>query len=425
MSGQRFEPESASPDSLRALRRVALSRAVRVYCEDWDVPVDLACNDISRGGLFVVTASPPALHAELLVALDPRAEPDMRIKAMVTHIISPERSWLERRRPGFGALFQYVTDAQRARIDEIVLEAVNASGAQRAQPSFGPGDEPPAVDPGLAPLYAELRADLVRMKEAAPSAVLRLPEGADAAAAELAMLELSKIYHPHKFARHGSPAVTEAATQIFVLIQQAHATLLRSQKRAPAVTSAAPGPAVVTVSKRPQSVEQRNASIGPRGSGAKVTNSGAPLPSAVDSLYASLRESAARGAAQRDAVAGSSGRPLQHRSGRPDTPLDEALRHIARQRLGEAKKLLDELVASDASSRTAEVWLLVVQARLLKAEARMDEAAALYQRVLDLDAMHREAIAELRLHNARHRAAKGLTAPGSKGTRKGKGKGNG
>jgi hypothetical protein len=411
MSGQSSEPDKAERESLRAFRRVPLGRTVRVYCDDWDVPVDLQSNDISRGGLFLVTDSPPRLHAEITLAFDAHDAQSLRIKAMVTHIISPERGWFERRRPGFGALFQYVTDEQRARIEAVLAEAAaqaaNRELRETLQSSVSP-KEPPAVDPSLAPLYADLTANLVRMKEADPAAVLRLAPDADAAAAESAMLALSKTYHPHKYARHASPAIDQLATQIFVLIQKAHAAFVaglatpgaqppRTQER----RASAEPPARSVGSGRAEPT-RRVSSIEP----GRVTVTGRPsqrtAPAPDSAVYNALRELAARGAAHGEAAAGSGG-PQRRVSGRPETPLDDALRLIARGRLPEAEKMLEDLVSSGARSRTAEIWLRVVQARLRKLESKMDEAIAIYQRVLELQPSHREAIEEIRLHNQARR----------------------
>jgi hypothetical protein len=213
----------------RTAPRFRAEHRVRVHSDHWGVPVDLRCNDLSRGGAFVETASPPPLHEDVELELVPQG-PSCRVKAIVAHIISPERALADGRTPGFGAMFQHLTAPQHQVIDGLLEQARAAERAHDSRPRLAPVRSP-SVNVEVDNLLHELKTHLGKIKEADASTVLQLPKDANARAAERAMLTLSKRYHPHKFARYGSAELQRLASEIFVVIQRAHMRYVHDLQR--------------------------------------------------------------------------------------------------------------------------------------------------------------------------------------------------
>jgi hypothetical protein len=77
---------------------------------------------------------------------------------------------------------------------------------------------------------ARLRQEFDRLKNADPFLTLGIAPSADTAAIRWAFLELTKRYHPNRFAREASD-VQQLATEVFLLIRRAYEVLNDEQKR--------------------------------------------------------------------------------------------------------------------------------------------------------------------------------------------------
>lgn len=70
------------------------------------------------------------------------------------------------------------------------------------------------------------------------------------------------------------------------------------------------------------------------------------------------------------------------------------MKHLVAGRLGAAYVELKRATTLDPTSRQAEVWLLVCEARVARSEGHTAAAQRKYAAVLELDPTHREALAE-------------------------------
>src|SRR5690348_14738358 len=75
-----------------------------------------------------------------------------------------------------------------------------------------------------------LHAELFRRKQLDDYGVLDLKRGADEGAIRSAYLQLSRRYHPHRYARYEVAEYREVATELYVLVQRAFARLSRSER---------------------------------------------------------------------------------------------------------------------------------------------------------------------------------------------------
>jgi len=90
----------------------------------------------------------------------------------------------------------------------------------------------------LTQIIADLHAELFELQQRDDLGVLGLDRTADEEAVRLAYLELSKRYHPHRFARYRSPEASRIANEIYVCIQAAYGRLSGSH-RVPGATDKA------------------------------------------------------------------------------------------------------------------------------------------------------------------------------------------
>lgn len=377
----------------------------------WGEFVELRAHNVSRKGFFVQTGTPPPVGSELELRVALPEGGVTSIRARIMHVVSPERAEKEGTTPGMGVHFFGMTAEQERCIDALV-EAARATGtAQDGTGSLSalqpvdsssdtsvslairaergcPARRPSATlrrkewSPEEARVLARLQVTLAELKEQDDCAVLGLIGGEGGETARAAFLKLSKQYHPDLFARYEDPAIKRAATDIFIRVQHAYlrlwdrATQPRPEPREPP----APSPVVSDkgpVQSSPESTDESQA-----------TAHGVPLD------RASLIGQSAR--ADPSPIEGSVSAELH---------VARALKHAARQRYREAEADLELALANEPHNVHARVWLLIVQARRLKAQGADAEAAAKYQAVLELNEKNREAATEVRaFHNARRRS---------------------
>jgi Tfp pilus assembly protein PilZ len=256
------------------------------------VAVEIQCQDLSSGGLFVQTSSPPPVDSEVDVFLRVGS---LKVEASghIVQSISSDAAKRGRRRPGFGLLFTQLEDDARASLRDA-LETLIAENARRAEPdheSARPAtasgvdattarreplrasrepaqgesnargsneparrrsNEPvasesqrqiahrvssparpqvaagPAIDPKEQQLLTSLKAELATVESQPPWAVLGISQGADQAAARTAFFAASKRYHPHSYARYALPEIKMVVTKLFIVYKRAFTTMTKT-----------------------------------------------------------------------------------------------------------------------------------------------------------------------------------------------------
>jgi hypothetical protein len=254
-----------------------------LYCEIGGLQVDVTHDDLEPAGLFVRTTTPPPVDTEVDVFL--RSSAGMiTLRAHVVQVVDVQRAAREHRVPGFGVLFAHVSSQARAWIERTVAQAprkrpdastprpsaslspaplaARAGIAERPSPSVprpaGPAvakvdsrdglvsasprpappvnvapseartprpDRPPHAALRAAATLAVLERELESARAKSPELLLGLDKEAGAAAARDAFLDASRRYHPHRFARYESDAITRVATELFVIYKRAYGAL--------------------------------------------------------------------------------------------------------------------------------------------------------------------------------------------------------
>ncbi len=237
--------------------------SIKLRCASWQQLATIYYRDLSRGTMFLKASNPPAVGTNVRI--------DLTLPSSSVIVLT-------------GTVHQHVSDAQRGAGVELkiapiptgsvwMIESALASEARRES---GAPAEPlktgpvPSVTEGAdvseaeAELIRALTAEAESMKKLSPFLVLGVSYEVTDGEVRAAFGELTKKYHPDRFARYESTQLRSVAAEIFILIRDAYRRLGDAAGRGQALvalnksvpTRAATGNPVAPQSRRtpPQSV---------------------------------------------------------------------------------------------------------------------------------------------------------------------------
>src|SRR5262245_28289566 len=204
--------------------------SIKLRCASWQQLSAIYKRDLSRSAMFLRTSNPPALGTAVRIDLTLPSESMIVLSGVVGEHIPP--GGLEGRGPGvdvkLNALPQSamwlietaLASAQKERADARAQRARTAAGA--AAPA---GDTP--AEAGLEDgndwaqaedeLVTALAAEYESLRKLNPFQVLGVGYEATDADVRAAFAELTKRYHPDRFARYPSQELRRHAAEIFIL----------------------------------------------------------------------------------------------------------------------------------------------------------------------------------------------------------------
>jgi len=122
---------------IRRHRRFETTRTVGVRCTSWATAADLSAKDISYGGIFVRTPTPPQPETAVAIGMDASDGMRVWVDGRVAHALVSGHAAHLHLAPGFGVEFQNVTPRASAVVAGIVAatcaEAANRSADTRTQ----------------------------------------------------------------------------------------------------------------------------------------------------------------------------------------------------------------------------------------------------------------------------------------------------
>ena len=424
-------------------------RGYGLYCEISGAMLELQARDLTPAGVFVPTDDPFEVDREVEVTLhSPIGE--LNARCLVVQVISRERARAEGRNCGCGMLFIDLESDQRAWVGLTLAAMARAEATaqlgerdrQRAEretrrsrpPHSG---NPPAVPhprtglaqgadstrrslppptvrrpprpnaPDRPQTLAQLELELAALQGRSPWQVLGLKEDADANAARLAFLAMSKRYHPHAYARLDSHEINRVATELFIAHKRAYGALCALLR--PNVEVAMPAPAPGTtliVSAAPSAtgagVTRRLTSMRPGANECAVPEGNAHGAVSIaangsgQTSVAAFAEPQSAPRAPRSRKDTSPARPHGRKRGADaDLAFGSAMKLLAASRFEEAAAEFERVCDLDPEREDAKIWLHVCRARELMADGQEDEARDAYRVVLNLDPAHREALSQV------------------------------
>jgi hypothetical protein len=226
--------------------------SIKLRCASWQQLATIYQRDLSRGTMFLKATNPPALGTSVRI--------DLTLPSSSVIVLT-------------GVVHQHINDPARGNGVELklapiptgsiwLIESALASEARQA-PSDGKPQTPmtpPAKSGPIAQVGGEmaeaeaeligaLKAEAESMKRLNPFLVLGVSYNAGDQDIRNAFGELTKKYHPDRFARYESSDLRAVAAEIFILIRDAYRKLGDATGRAAAL--AAIGKAVTSPSMPP------------------------------------------------------------------------------------------------------------------------------------------------------------------------------
>jgi molecular chaperone DnaK len=131
-------------DKRTPAQRFDVAWRARLKCTDWVTVMRVATANVSRGGAFFASTTPPRLGTRLLIELELPDRSTVSLFGECVHLRTAAEARLQGRRPGFGVRF----DSSHA-VDLMLLEEMaKAAGAQRDEVPIGSVSLAPPPGPG-------------------------------------------------------------------------------------------------------------------------------------------------------------------------------------------------------------------------------------------------------------------------------------
>jgi tetratricopeptide (TPR) repeat protein len=232
--------------------------SIKLKCASWQQLATIYKRDLTRGAMFLKASTPPAIGTQVRIDLTlPSGSVIVLTGAVDQHVTDPQRG------SGVELKLSPIPAGSIWMIESALAAEVNKKRASTGVPTpLPPTQSGPvaAIDAGEDLAAAE--TDLVRalvaeaesLKKLNPFLVLGIGYEASDNDVRAAFGELTKRYHPDRFARYESTELRNVAAEIFILIRDAYrrvcdesarSQVLASLGRAPGAPRAIPTPAAM------------------------------------------------------------------------------------------------------------------------------------------------------------------------------------
>ena len=204
---------------------------IKLRCTSWQQLATIYQRDLSRGTMFLKASQPPPIGTPMQIDLTLPSASVIELMGVIERHVADQR--------GTGVELELAPLADGS---IWMIESALAS-EQRRTPARGVPALVAAVGDGADVALAE--TDLVRallaeaesLKQTNPFLVLGVGYDAGDAEVRKAFGELTKRYHPDRFARYEASELRHVAAEIFILIRDAYRRLCDEEGRAQALAA--------------------------------------------------------------------------------------------------------------------------------------------------------------------------------------------
>jgi tetratricopeptide (TPR) repeat protein len=203
---------------------------IKLRCASWQQLATIYRRDLSRGTMFLKTSSQPPLGTAVRIDLELPSATVIELNGVIDqHVVDPQR----------GTGVELKLEPLPTKTVWLIESALSAETAVRAQTASGAPAEP-AVEATSGEGQAEAEDQLIIALEAEAESLKRLNPflvlgvGYESSDGDVrgAFGELTKRYHPDRFARYQSTRLRQLAAEIFILIRDAYRKLSDEASRA-------------------------------------------------------------------------------------------------------------------------------------------------------------------------------------------------
>jgi tetratricopeptide (TPR) repeat protein len=217
--------------------------SIKLRCASWQQLATIYRRDLSRGSMFLKASTQPPLGTPVKIDLElPSATVLELVGSITEHVTDPQR----------GTGVQLTLEPLPTKTVWLIESALAAENKVRAATQAGAGQTGvtrTVADPGTpgesqaqmteGENIAEAEAELIRALEAEAESLRKLNPflvlgvGYETTDADVrsAFGELTKRYHPDRFARYQSTKLRQIAAEIFIVIRDAYRRLADQQSR--------------------------------------------------------------------------------------------------------------------------------------------------------------------------------------------------
>ncbi len=229
--------------------------SIKLRCASWQQLATIYRRDLSRGIMFLKASTQPPLGTVVRIDLElPSASVIELQGTIIKHVVDPQRG------TGVDLQLEPLPTKSVWMIESALAAADNKVRAQTGNEANQPAPRATTLSDGNevtaaeAELIRALEAEAESLKKLNPFLVLGVGYDTTDEAVRHAFGELTKRYHPDRFARYQATKLRQVAAEIFILIRDAYRRLADDKGRQQALAVLRP-----RVPNRPQTE--------PRGSG--------------------------------------------------------------------------------------------------------------------------------------------------------------
>jgi len=205
---------------------------VKLRCKSWAQVRHLYERDIKNGQLFLKASKPPPLHTRFEIALGLPSESSILLRGRVNELV-PEGG-MDGRGPGVILVLDKLPANAQSLLEGALKTASKgnaaspADAASESSPSVSDGEDIAAAEEALV---GQLRSELAALAKLNPFQLLDLDYDADEERIRAAFAELTKRYHPDRFARYQSSAIRNVGAEVYLLVRNAYKELCTEEGR--------------------------------------------------------------------------------------------------------------------------------------------------------------------------------------------------
>lgn len=205
--------------------------SIKLRCASWQQLATIYKRDLSRGLMFLKASTQPPVGTIVRIDLElPSASVIELTGVIVKHVVDPQRgTGVDLKLEPLATKSVWMIESALAAENKVRAQTGSEAKAAPAKPTeLTDGEEVSAAE---AELIRALEAEAESLRKLNPFLVLGLGYEALDADVRHAFGELTKRYHPDRFARYQSAKLRQVAAEIFILIRDAYRRLADEKGR--------------------------------------------------------------------------------------------------------------------------------------------------------------------------------------------------
>ena len=206
--------------------------SIKLRCASWQQLATIYRRDLSRGSMFLKASQQPPIGTLVRIDLElPSASVIELSGVIVKHVTDPQKgSGVDLKLEPLPTKSVWMIESALAADSKVRADQASKSGgpAEPQASTSGPIrqiDEGSDVASAEDELLAALEAEAESLRKLNPFLVLGVGYETTDADVRAAFGELTKRYHPDRYARYQSPKLRQIAAEIFILIRDAYRKL--------------------------------------------------------------------------------------------------------------------------------------------------------------------------------------------------------